>query len=248
MQRRASYTRDWDEDRRLRLFAPLAHSVSYRRLTHGMHSLVSSAPLVNIRLAFFLILLHTMSSGLKQSAQFLARRRRQMYQRILRVDHAGELGADRIYSGQMAVLASDPTAGPVIQHMWDQEKAHLKEFDKLTLQHRVSKSLLTPLWSLAGFALGAGTAILGPKSAMACTVAVETVISQHYDDQIRQLIADDAVLHKDLITRLSQFRDDEQDHHDTGLAHGAEQAVGYQVLRKAIESVCRVAIKVAERI
>ena len=179
---------------------------------------------------------------------FLVRRRQQIYERIIRVDHAGELGADRIYCGQMAVLHRDAVHGPVIQQMWEQEKDHLKAFQLLSLTHRAPHSLLAPFWSAAGLALGAGSALLGPKSAMACTVAVEKVITEHYNDQIRELIADDPVLHQDMITQLSKFRNDEQHHHDTGLEHEAEQAVGYQIFTKGIETICRIAIRIAEKI
>ena len=188
-----------------------------------------------------------MSKGLS-SARFLARKRQQIYERIIRVDHAGELGADRIYMGQMAVLGRNPEVGQVIQRMWDQEKDHLKQFELLAIKYRAPRSLLSPLWSIGGFALGAGSALLGPKSAMACTVAVEKVITEHYNDQIRRLIADDPKLHSDMIAKLSKFRDDEQHHHDTGIKHEAEQAVGYKLLTKGIERLCRVAIKVAERL
>lgn len=171
-----------------------------------------------------------------------------MYDRIIRVDHAGELGADRIYWGQMAVLGRDPKVGPIIQKMWDQEKEHLTHFELLNMKHRSARSLLSPIWSLGGFVLGAGSALLGPKSAMACTVAVEKVITEHYNDQIRQLIKDDPHLHSEMIKTLSKFRDDEEHHHETGLENEAEKAIGYQLFSRAIEGLCRVAIKVAERV
>ncbi len=103
-----------------------------------------------------------------------------MIDRILRVDHAGEFGADRIYAGQMAVLGKT-SVGPVIQEMWDQEKVHLKKMKELIPKYRVRPSILLPIWEVAGFALGAGTALLGKEAAMACTVAVEDVISTHYN-------------------------------------------------------------------
>lgn len=112
-----------------------------------------------------------------------------MIDEIIRVDHAGELGADRIYAGQMAVLGNGPM-GPTIKHMWDQERVHRIEFEKLINDYRVRPTVMTPFWNVAGFALGAGTALLGEKAAMACTVAVETVIVEHYNDQLRQLMED----------------------------------------------------------
>ena len=181
-------------------------------------------------------------------ARFLAFHRKKLYDKIIRVDHAGELGADRIYWGQMAVLGKDPKNGPIIHEMWNQEKAHLNKFESLVLEHRASKSLFTPFWSIAGFMLGAGTAMLGPKSAMACTVAVEKVITEHYNNQIRQLIADDPAEHKEMIEVLSKFRDDEEHHHQTGLENEAELAPGYQFLSRGIEFICRTAIKIAEKV
>lgn len=107
---------------------------------------------------------------------------------IIRVDHAGELGADRIYAGQMAVLGKGPM-GPRIQHMWDQEKVHKEAFEKLIKEYRVRPTIMTPIWNVAGFMLGASTALLGEKAAMACTVAVETVIVEHYNEQLREIMA-----------------------------------------------------------
>lgn len=106
---------------------------------------------------------------------------------IIRVDHAGELGADRIYAGQMAILGNGPL-GKTIGHMWEQEKEHRKQFEQLIQQHRVRPTIMTPIWNVAGFVLGAGTALMGEKAAMACTVAVETVIVEHYNDQLRQIM------------------------------------------------------------
>lgn len=111
---------------------------------------------------------------------------------FIRVDHAGELGADRIYAGQMAVLGRT-AVGPTIEHMWQQEREHRAEFERLIGAYRVRPTVMTPLWSVAGWALGAGTALLGEKAAMACTVAVETVIVEHYNDQLRQLMEEPTV-------------------------------------------------------
>lgn len=107
--------------------------------------------------------------------------------RIIRVDHAGELGADRIYAGQMAVLGNSPM-GKQISHMWEQEREHRKKFEVLINQHRVRPTAMTPIWNVAGFMLGAGTALLGEKAAMACTVAVEDVIVKHYNAQLAEIM------------------------------------------------------------
>ena len=107
-------------------------------------------------------------------------------QRMIRVDHAGEYGAKRIYDGQLAVLRRSPAA-PTIHRMAEQERRHLARFERLVPERRVRPTLLQPLWHVAGFALGAATAMLGKRAAMACTVAVEEVIDRHYARQIEAL-------------------------------------------------------------
>lgn len=106
---------------------------------------------------------------------------------MVRVDQSGEVGAYYIYMGQMAVLGRDKKLRPILQEMWDQEKKHLERFDQLVTDMRVRPSLLRPVWEVAGFVVGAGTALMGKEAAMACTEAVETVIGNHYDDQLRNL-------------------------------------------------------------
>ena len=107
--------------------------------------------------------------------------------------------------------------GETIQHMWDQEKEHLDTFSKLMPQNRARPTALLPLWDVAGFALGAGTALIGAEAAMACTVAVEATITEHYNDQIRTLTTAGQEEHGELIATISRIRDEEQEHHDTGL-------------------------------
>ncbi|KAH1184135.1 hypothetical protein KIL84_014751 [Mauremys mutica] len=153
--------------------------------------------------------------------------------RIIRVDHAGEYGANRIYAGQMAVLGRT-TVGPVIQQMWDQEKDHLKKFNELMVTFRVRPTVLLPFWNVAGFALGAGTALLGKEGAMACTVAVEESISEHYNNQIRTLMEEDPEKYKELLQIIKKFRDEELEHHDVGLDHNAE-LVGIEHLFIAVD-------------
>lgn len=123
---------------------------------------------------------------------------KEMLDRILRVDHAGEYGANRIYAGQMAVLGRSRT-GPLIQEMWDQEKKHLEKFNEILSENRVRPTALLPLWNIAGFALGASTALLGKEGAMACTVAVEESISEHYNSQIRALMEKDPERYTELL-------------------------------------------------
>lgn len=177
---------------------------------------------------------------------YLSRYKHSALDKMLRVDHAGELGADRIYHGQSFVLGSDPQYGPCIQKMWDQEKVHLEEMEYMNLKYRTRKSALEPLWSLGGFLMGSASAMLGPKAAMACTVAVERVITQHYNDQIRQLIADGGVQEsKYVLDKLSQFRDEEQEHRDSAGQHeGVEE---HQKLMQVIDVICKTSIKVAGR-
>ncbi|CAF0818322.1 unnamed protein product [Adineta ricciae] len=173
---------------------------------------------------------------------------RELIDRIIRVDQAGELAADRIYAGQMAVLGRTDV-GPTIQHMWDEEKAHLAKFNELIPKYRARPSALLPVWNIAGFALGAGTALLGKEAAMACTVAVESVIGEHYNNQLRDLMEHaDQTKDKDLIETIKKFRDDENEHHDTGLANNAEQAPFYRNLTGVIKFGCRLGIYLAERI
>lgn len=164
-------------------------------------------------------------------------------ERMLRVDHAGEYAAARIYAGQLAVLRRSPSA-PTLQDMAAQEQQHLNAFAALLVERRVRPTAMLPLWHVASFALGAATAALGARAAMACTVAVEEAIDQHYAGQIAELDDSEASL-RDRITR---FRDDELHHRDVALAHGARQALGYRAMTAAIKAGCRAAIAISERI
>lgn len=165
---------------------------------------------------------------------------------MIRVDHAGEFGAVRIYEGQLAVLGKRPEArktAQTIRKMAKQEQNHLKGFEELVTARRVRPTLLAPVWHVAGFALGAATALLGEKAAMACTAAVEEVIDRHYASQIERIQDDD-----ELKRRIEAYRADEIAHRERALAEGAEGAPGYALLTAAIKAGCRVAIKLSERI
>ncbi len=169
--------------------------------------------------------------------------REQLVARMIRVDHAGEYGAVRIYEGQLAVLGGGP-AGPAIAEMADKEREHLETFSRLITERRVRPTLLTPLWHLTGFALGAGTALLGERAAMACTVAVEDVIMEHYEDQAARLGDDE----KDLRQTVEEFRKDEEGHRLAALEHGADLAPAYSLLTAAIRTGSRLAIWLSERV
>jgi len=169
---------------------------------------------------------------------------RNTLEEIIRVDHAGEYGATRIYDGQIAIFGKNSKIGKTIKHMADQEQEHIDKFNELILEHRVRPTVLLPIWNLAGFALGASTALMGEKAAMACTVAVEKVIGEHYQEQL-ELLEDD---HKNLKKIISKFRDDELEHHDIGIDHDAENAPGYKIMSKVIELGCKTAIAISKKV
>ncbi len=169
--------------------------------------------------------------------------RDEIVEAMIRVDHAGEHGAVRIYEGQLAVLKGTDAEAP-IREMAEQEQRHLKGFDELVAARRVRPTLLSPLWHAAGFALGAGTALLGPKAAMACTQAVEEVIDEHYASQAAKLGDDEAEL-RDMI---EDYRADEIEHRDRAVAEGAEEAPGYEALTTLVKAGSRLAIFLSSRI
>jgi ubiquinone biosynthesis monooxygenase Coq7 len=163
--------------------------------------------------------------------------------RMLRVDHAGEFGATRIYEGQLDVLGRGRAAG-VIRQMAETEKRHLAHFETLLRERRVRPTLLHPLWSVAGYALGAATALLGEQAAMACTVAVEEVIDEHYQRQAEKLGDEEPAL----LETIRSFRDDEIAHRELALAHGAEESPGYDLITAAVKTGSRIAIWLSTRL
>ena len=162
---------------------------------------------------------------------------------MIRVDHAGEYGAARIYAGQLAVLRRGGKAD-LIRHMRDQEQVHLDTFNALVGDRRVRPTVLLPFWHLAGFMLGAATAVLGERAAMACTVAVEETIDAHYTAQIDRLGESEPALRG----TLQKFRGEEREHRDIALASEAELTPGYRLLSAAIRAGCRTAIGLSERL
>ena len=166
--------------------------------------------------------------------------------RMIRVDQAGEYGATRIYAGQLAVMGERGPHATEIRAMAAQEDEHLARFDALIGERKVRPTALQPFWSIAGYALGAGTALLGPEAAMACTAAVEEEIDRHYTRQLKEL--DESGQDSELASLISKFREDERDHRATALAAGAEKAPAYPLLSGAIRLGCRLAIRLSERV
>ena len=163
---------------------------------------------------------------------------------MVRVDQAGEFGATRIYAGQLAVLRRNSPVAKLVSRMADQERRHLDRFNALMAERRVRPTALQPVWNVAGFALGAATALMSEEAALACTDAVETEIDRHYGDQLAELGDDDPELAAD----IAEFRAEELEHRDTARAAGATNAAGYPVLTAAIRAGCRVAIALSKRI
>jgi ubiquinone biosynthesis monooxygenase Coq7 len=163
---------------------------------------------------------------------------------MLRVDQAGEYGATRIYAGQLAVLRRNCPETRLIARMAAQEQRHLKRFNALMAERRVRPTALQPLWNVAGFALGAATALMSEEAALACTDAVETEIDRHYSEQLAELGAEDPELSAD----IEEFRAEELEHRDSARAAGAANAVGYPLLTAAIRAGCRVAIELSKRV
>jgi ubiquinone biosynthesis monooxygenase Coq7 len=163
---------------------------------------------------------------------------------MLRVDQAGEYGATRIYAGQLAVLRRNCPEAKLIARMAAQEERHLARFDALMAGRRVRPTALQPFWNVAGFALGAVTALMSEQAALACTDAVETEIDRHYKSQLDELGETDP----ELSTDIAAFRADELEHRDSARAAGATNAFGYPVLTAAIRAGCRAAIELSKRI
>ncbi|WP_066776880.1 demethoxyubiquinone hydroxylase family protein [Sphingomonas sp. CCH5-D11] len=163
---------------------------------------------------------------------------------MIRVDQAGEYGATRIYAGQLAIMGHRSPLAREIAGMALQEERHRQYFDRLMAERGVRPTLLQPFWDVAGFALGAVTAAIGPEAAMACTAAVETEIDKHYADQLVELGTEEP----ELSAAIAEFQAEELEHRDTALASGAEDAPAYPLLSAAIRLGCRVAIATAKRI
>lgn len=171
-----------------------------------------------------------------------------MTEAMLRVDQAGEYGATRIYAGQLAVMGDRAPHAAEVAAMAAQEAAHRAKFDALIIQRGVRPTALQPLWNAAGFALGAGCALIGPEAAMACTAAIEEEIDRHYSEQLDELGQGPDSKDPELAAMIEEFRADEREHRVTALASGAERAPAYTLLSGAIRLGCRVAIGLSKRI
>lgn len=165
-------------------------------------------------------------------------------ERMIRVDHAGEYGAVRIYAGQRAIMGDNHPKSALLKHMYEQEEVHLERFNKFIKERGVRPTLMTPFWHVAGFALGAGTALLGEKAAMACTQAVEEVIDDHYQEQLDKLDGADP----ELEDKIKLFQAEEVEHKRIAEEHGAEEAPGYPVLSNLIKTGCKAAIWISKRV
>jgi ubiquinone biosynthesis monooxygenase Coq7 len=165
---------------------------------------------------------------------------------MIRVDQAGEYGATQIYAGQLAVMGDRAPHSPDIRAMAEQEAGHLAKFDALVARRGTRPTALQPLWTVAGYALGAATALIGPEAAMACTAAIEEEIDRHYTRQLAELdrCGDDP----ELARMIGEFREDERAHRETALAAGAERAPAFPLLSAAIRLGCRAAIRLSETI
>ncbi|CCM06716.1 uncharacterized protein FIBRA_09006 [Fibroporia radiculosa] len=201
----------------------------------------------------------------------ISQEQRHALDRALRVDQAGELAANYIYMGQAAVLGRDPTVGPLIQastvsvarsrntnsrlsrqtqDMWSQEKKHLEVMNKLQLQHRVRPTLLSHIARIGGYGLGTITALMGKEAAMACTEAVETVIGEHYDDQLKEFenLPESHPSVPLLKGVIEEFRDDELEHLDVAVENHSQRAPAHALLSTVVGAGCKVAIELCKRI
>ena len=166
---------------------------------------------------------------------------------IIRVDHAGERGAIKIYEGQLLALKTikqDNNLKDKIEEMKEQEKEHLEYFEKEIQKRKIKPTYLLPLWDLMGVTLGFGTVLLGKKAAMLCTASVEEVIEDHYQDQIKKIGNDEM----DLKAKIEKFKSDEANHKNIAYEAGATNKGLYSIMDKVIRTGSRIAITISEKI
>ena len=166
---------------------------------------------------------------------------------IIRVDHAGERGAIKIYEGQLLALKTikqDNNLKDKIEEMKEQEKEHLEYFEKEIQKRKIKPTYLLPLWDVMGVALGFGTAMLGKKAAMLCTASVEEVIEDHYQNQLKKLGNDEM----DLKAKIEKFKEEEVNHKNIAYEAGATNKGLYSIMDKVIKTGSRIAITISEKI
>ena len=166
---------------------------------------------------------------------------------IIRVDHAGERGAIKIYEGQLLALNTireDKILKRIIEEMKEQEKEHLEYFEKEIQKRNMKATYMLPLWDLMGVSLGFGTALLGKKAAMLCTASVEEVIENHYENQLSKIGEDE----KDLKKKIEKFKGDEVNHKNTAYESGATKSGLYSIMDKIIRTGSKIAITISEKI
>ena len=172
---------------------------------------------------------------------------KKILEEIIRVDHAGERGAIKIYEGQLLALSTirqDKNLRRIIEEMKEQEKEHLEYFEKEIQKRNMKPTYLLPLWDLMGISLGFGTALLGKKAAMLCTASVEEVIEDHYKNQLRKIGEDE----KDLKAKIEKFKEDEVNHKNTAYESGANKTGLYSIMDKIIKTGSKIAITISEKI
>ncbi len=166
---------------------------------------------------------------------------------IIRVDHAGERGAIKIYEGQLLALKTikrDKVLKDTIEEMKEQEQEHLNYFEKEIQKRKIKPTYFLPLWDIMGVALGFGTAVLGKKAAMLCTASVEEVIEDHYQNQLKKLGNDE----KELKAKIEKFKEDESGHKNIAYELGATNSGFYSIMDKVIQTGSRIAITISEKI
>ena len=172
---------------------------------------------------------------------------KQKLEEFIRVDHAGERGAIKIYEGQLLALntiVKDETLKKKIEDMKKHEDEHCSFFENEIKKRNISSTKFLPLWDILGLGLGFGSTILGKKAAMLCTASVEEVIDEHYLNQINQIKDDE----KKLREKIKKFRQDEIDHKDIAYEEGATKKGLYSVMDKVIKTGSRIAINISEKI
>ena len=172
---------------------------------------------------------------------------KKILEEIIRVDHAGERGAIKIYEGQLLALKTvkqDESLKDTIEEMKEQEKEHLEYFEKEIQKRKIKPTYMLPLWDVMGVVLGFGTALLGKKAAMLCTASVEEVIEDHYQNQLKKLGDDE----KDLKGKIEKFKSDEADHKNIAYEAGATNKGFYSIMDKVIKTSSRIAITISEKI